>query len=376
MPYWRLSGLYFTYFAVVGVMSPYWGLYLKELSFSAQQIAALTAIPFLTKLFAPNLWGWYADRYGKRLFVMRCGSLVAALVFIGVLFTRNYPALLVLMTGYAIFWNAVLPQFESLTLSYLGDRSNEYSKIRVWGSYGFVVLVLTLGWVFEVYSVMLLPFIVLSLLLIIFAFCCVLPSAKPSTSKSIDIDFIGLLFRPSVLIFFLVLFFLQFSHGVYYVFFSIYLEDFAHSRFVIGILWTVGVLSEIVIFLRMHYLLKRFSLFQLFSVSLLLTALRWALIGVFPESLLLLFFAQLLHAFSFGAAHAIAMEFVKTQFGAAAQSQGQAFYSAVSFGAGGSLGAYVSGFIWEFSPALSFYCASAAASVAWLLCIAFLRKSL
>lgn len=376
MPYWRLAGLYFSYFAVVGVMSPYWGLYLKELRFSAAQIAALTALPFLTKLFAPNLWSWYADRYGKRLMVMRVGSALAATVFIGVLFTQDYLALLLIMSLYAIFWNAVLPQFESLTLSYLGKRSHEYSKIRVWGSIGFIVLVLLLGWGFEQYSVLLLPSITLMILLAILLFCCSLPATRVDTAARNDIDFIGILLRPAVLIFFLVLFFLQFSHGAYYVFYSIYLEEYSHSRFLIGLLWTVGVLSEIAIFLQMHRLLRRFSLFALFSLSLLLTAFRWALIGRFPENVSVLFVAQLLHAFSFGCAHAVAIEFVKQHFGSAAQSQGQAFYSAVSFGAGASAGAYVSGMLWEVSPASSFYFASAAAVFAWLLCIVFLRRVL
>ena len=67
MPYyWRLSGFYFFYFGLLGTLVPYWSLYLKDLGFSAVAIGGLMAIPQLTKIGAPNLWGWQIGRASCR----------------------------------------------------------------------------------------------------------------------------------------------------------------------------------------------------------------------------------------------------------------------------------------------------------------------
>ena len=71
LPYWRLSGFYFFYFATLGGLIPYWGLYLKDLGFGPSEVGELLAIVAGTKIIAPNLWGWLADRYRLRMRVVR-----------------------------------------------------------------------------------------------------------------------------------------------------------------------------------------------------------------------------------------------------------------------------------------------------------------
>ena len=44
IPYWRLSGYYFFYFAFVGAFSPYFSLYLQSIGRSAAQIAVLMSL--------------------------------------------------------------------------------------------------------------------------------------------------------------------------------------------------------------------------------------------------------------------------------------------------------------------------------------------
>ena len=82
------------------------------------------------------------------------------------------------------------------------------------------------------------------------------------------------------------------------------------------------------------------------AVSLFLTAVRWLGIGFFPEYGVVLIGLQVLHAFSFGVTHAVAIETIRRTFSVRSQNQGQAFYSAFSFGGGAALGAYLSGPLW------------------------------
>ena len=55
VPYWRLSGFYFAYFALLGATAPYLGLYFHHLGFSGTAIGQLVAIPMLMRVLAPNL---------------------------------------------------------------------------------------------------------------------------------------------------------------------------------------------------------------------------------------------------------------------------------------------------------------------------------
>ena len=78
-----------------------------------------------------------------------------------------------------------------------------------------------------------------------------------------------------------------------------------------------------------------------------LTALRWLMIGLMPESLGSMLFAQLLHAASFGVFHATAIALFHQFFVGRHQGRGQALYSSLSFGAGGAFGALYSGMAWD-----------------------------
>ncbi|WP_075188014.1 MFS transporter [Teredinibacter haidensis] len=354
MPYWRLSAVYFCYFAVVGALSPYWGLYLEDLGYQPADIGLLSAIPMLTKLAAPNIWGALADYSGRRLRVIRLGAAGACICFLGILIRQDYVWLIAVTIAYSFFWNAILAQFEVVTLSYLDAEPHSYSRVRLWGSVGFIVTVVVLGYMLEVVSIRHLPLVIFIFLTGILLSAISLPSDQPVIHQRGVGRFLEIIKEGHVLWFFAVMALLQLSHGVYYTFYSIYLESFGYSRTFIGVLWAIGVIAEILIFLRMPQLFKWFSILRLLQVSLLLTAIRWWVIGWFPQSVLFITLIQILHAFSFGVAHAIAIEFVRTRFSESAQSQGQAFYSAVCFGGGNALGAYISGLLWQEQPLWAF----------------------
>jgi PPP family 3-phenylpropionic acid transporter len=76
----------------------------------------------------------------------------------------------------------------------------------------------------------------------------------------------------------------------------------------------------------------------------------------------------LLHAFTFGTAHAASIEIVRTHFKGSHQGQGQALYSSTGFGAGGAMGALIGGMLWDYSASLTFLIASISAIAAFLIC--------
>lgn len=347
MPYWRLSSFYFFYFAALGVLVPYWGLYLKSLGFNAVAIGQLMAIPMATKFIAPFVWGWLGDHLGRRMAIVRLGALLTTLIFVAVFWLQGFWELGLAMVLFSFFWNAVLPQFEAVVLCYLGKAVSRYAQIRVWGSIGFIVTVVVLGMAVDLRG----PAAVLPVLLSIYALLwgASLLIADPATSPH-PMDQPGILSvlrKPAVLAFLTACFLLQAGHGAYYGFYSIYTETLGYSKTLIGQLWALGVIAEVAVFLVMHRLLLRLGARNVLMISLLLAALRWYLIGNFADSLVLLFFAQTLHAATFGTFHAAAIHLVHHYFTGRHQGRGQALYSSLSFGLGGALGTMSSGFLWE-----------------------------
>jgi len=367
-PYWRLSSFYFFYFASLGALLPYWSLYLKDIGFSAREISELMALVLLTKIISPNLWGWIADHTGQRMLIVRIGSVLAAIIFSGVFFTTDYWLIASIMLLFSFFWNAALPQFEVTTLQHLASQTHRYSSIRLWGSIGFIIAVASLGFILQYYSLSILPISIFIFLLGIFLMSCIVPERAAAHLSISHYRLKQILLRPEVLALIIVCFLSQASHGAYYTFYTLYMESYGYSRSIIGQLWALGVVVEVLVFLVMHRLVPRFGLRNLFLLVFILTTFRWILTAMYADNIAIMLFSQVMHAASFGIFHAVAIQLFHQHFTGKHAGKGQAIYSSVSFGAGGAFGTYISGILWEsVSPESSFAVAAGMSGLAFLL---------
>jgi MFS transporter, PPP family, 3-phenylpropionic acid transporter len=370
LPYRRLSGFYFAYFALLGGVAPFLSLYFHHLGFSAARIGELIAIPMIMRCLAPNLWGWLGDTTGRRLLIVRLGALATAVCFAGIFWRQDYLWLALIMALHSFFWHAVLPQFEAITLAHLGEQSSRYAQIRLWGSVGFIATVVGLGWLLDGRSLDIYPAAMLGIMILIFL-CSLMVPEPPRPVATEDPEqgggFLQQLLRPGVLVFFVSAGLMQLSHGPYYTFLSLHLEALGYSRGTIGLMWALGVVAEIMLFMVMSRVLARFTLKQLLVGSFILATLRWLLLGTLADHLSVLVFAQILHAATFGSFHVAAIHFVQHNFTHRLQGQGQAFYATLS-GLGGALGALYAGYSWTtLGPTLTFMLASLATLAAALL---------
>lgn len=348
LPYWRLASFYLFYFALLGATAPYMALYFSHLGFSAARIGELVAIPMLMRCVAPNVWGWLGDYTGRRLTIVRFGALCGLACFSLILVDTSYAWLAMVMALYAFFWHAVLPQFEVITLTHLHGQTSRYSQIRLWGSIGFIVSVVVLGLMLEWFSLDYYPHLLLLILIGIVASSWWVPNAQPLVSgvRAAGEGFLRQLIRPGVLAFYISVALIQLSHGPYNTFLTLHLEHLGYTRGIIGVLWALGVIAEVIMFMLMSRVLQRFSVRQVLTTSFVIAALRWLLLGNLADHLAILIVAQLMHAATFGSFHASAVHYVQRSFGPRQQGQGQALYAALS-GTGGALGALYSGYSWN-----------------------------
>ncbi len=376
-PYWRLSAFYAWYFALLGGLVPYWGLYLKSLNFNAEQIGLLMSTFMGTKIIAPNVWGYLADKGLPRLRIVQLGAILTVISFVGIFWATSFFALMGVMIAFSFFWNAILPQYEVITFRKLADNIYFYGRVRLWGSVGFIATVIGLGLILDFLPISFLPWILFGIILGIWVSSLTIQYTEfSSSSKGNAASFWSILKQPDILGFFFICFLMQVSHGPYYTFFSIYLEALNYTKTEIGLFWALGVFIEVAIFWSMHLLLRYFSLQQILIVSLGFAVIRWILIGEYAESLIAIIIAQSLHAATFGSFHAAAIHFVQKTFHQHHEGKGQALYSSTSFGAGGAIGALYSGFAWDaLGPTWSFFSAAMIGLLAMVLAMAVFKKT-
>ncbi len=376
-PYFRLSFFYLSYFAALGAFVPYWSVYLKHNHFDSIAIGQLMGLFMFSKLLAPLIWGWITDHSGSRLKWIRIAAFLTIFGLLPVLYQSGYWWMAVAMLLFGFFWNASLPQFEALTLNYLGSYTSRYSWIRLWGSIGFIAMVAGLPFVFKYQGVNSLPGVLLLLFIVTWLATFVISEKQqihvPAFSSG---KIITVIRHPMVIALFVACILQTASHGTYYTFFSIYLEELGYSRVFTGWMWALGVVAEVVLFLFIYKLADHFKTYQLFQFALFLTCLRWVLLATLADHLNILLVSQILHAASYGLFHISAIQLIHDWFPGRMQGRGQALYAGLSFGLGGALGSIISGYLWQYSgAAMSFLIMAVMAGLAWLAAILFIRKS-
>ncbi|UDM39458.1 MFS transporter [Acinetobacter haemolyticus] len=372
----KLSGFYFFYYSIVGTFMPFWNLYLEDQGFNYQEIGLLSSIAIITRFFAPFIWGWIADKSGKRMLLVRIATWMESCIwFMIFLIPNTFQSVALLMLIFSFFQNAILAQFEGVTLFWLGDKRNQlYGKIRKWGSVGFIVGVFGIGALLEIVAISMLPLMLLCIAFLAFlwSFSIKEPSTAPQSQQQLE-PLLPILKRPVVAAFFAIEFVLLFSHAPFYSFYSNYLHQAGFSTTEIGLLWSVGVVAEIIMFAFAHIFLTRFSWRSLVSCCLVLTGVRWIVVGLLPHLLVAQFLAQSIHAFSFGLFHMIAMRIIFQNFSAGQQGRGQAMYSTM-WGLGVALGSILAGRYWQVISGEMIFVLAGFSTVVGLLFVRWLPK--
>lgn len=362
LPYRQLAGFYFFYFAYIGAFAPFFAVYLDGVGFSAAEIGTVMALPPVTRALAPYLWGWLADAADRRLGLVRATVLAGLVCWLGVFVSATLLWICAVVLAAGFFLSAALPVVEAATLTHLGEHTGRYGAIRLWGSIGYIVAVVGVGYALDLFPERTLLWIVTIALLGTLAFAWLIPDARPAPHTADRQPITQVLKQPAVIALITACSLMAVAHGPYYTFYSIHLIDHGYNKGLTGWLWALGVICEIGIFLWLPRLYAACTLRSILIASFALAAVRFLVIGWGADSLALLLFAQTLHAASFGSFHAAAIGIVHQLFRGRHQARGQAIYGSLTFGVGGTLGAIASGHAWEpLGAGLTFTLAAVAA---------------
>lgn len=367
----RLGAFYFAYFAYLGAFGAYFSLWLAGRGYSPAEISLVLAVPQMLRIFAPAGWGWLADRTGRRRSIVMLTSLGAALAFMAVGAAGSLDGVLLAVAAMGFFSSGILPLVEATTLAVLAGRPGGYGPVRLWGSVGFMASVLVVGALLDVRPVAWLLPVVSVLMLSAFAASVALPSAPARATAHSGARLAEVLWRRPVLAFFGAGFCMTVAHGALYAFYSIHLVGHGWSTALVGVMWTVGVVAEIGVFLVLPRLFRRFDHRAVLVASCVAAGVRFAVIGWLPESIAALVVAQVLHAMSFGTYHAASVGIVHRVFAGALEVRGQALYASLCYGLGGTAGMLLSGYLWQtWGAAVTFSASSAFGVLGALLALA------
>ena len=356
LPY-RLGAYYFAFFVHAAVFVAYFPLYLAQRGLDPVEIAWVLAMPPLARTFAPAFWGWLADRAGAHRAIVVMSCTVSALGFAALPFVQQIALLILLMSVLAA---GALPLVEAITLGSLAGQAGRYGPIRMWGSIGFIAAVLAGGAWLDLGPVTVLPAVCAACMFAALLAALVLPSgAKPARHERSAFA-IG----PEARALLASGFCMAVAHGALYAFLSVHLESLGYSGTVIGMLWALGVVAEIAVFLWLPQLFRRYALSTILIASLLCGAARFVAIGWASELLWIVLIAQVLHAATFGAFHAASVAAVHRVFPQGAHGRAQTVFSSLTYGAGGAVGTVLSGWAWGAggAPAAFTFAALACAS--------------
>ena len=340
--------IYAFHFSCVGLLLTFISPYLKNLGLSGTEVGIILSFPSLARIISPLVWGYLADRLNNPILVLRVVitlSLFAAACFF---WTETFWSIGFILFMYATVKTSIPSLTDAICLGLIKNQGGDYSKLRVWGSIGFVVSALMTGFLMEEQTEYAkTAFTVMCLLYFGSLIASVLIRAKNIPTSTVNLGLIRtLLKKPRLRILFIASGVHWASTMPYHGFLPIRVEDLSLSPSIAGACFAFAGVAEIVMMSSANAVLKKWKANQLFVVSMGLSALRW-LATAFATDPILLVGIQGLHAFTFGAFYVAAIQILLEEIPDSLRATGQGLFFSAAFGLGGGLGVFMTGFVYN-----------------------------
>lgn len=316
------KAFFFIYYIYVAAIS-YLNIYLNDIGISATQLGLMSSIAKSLAIIVIPFWGILADYFSANKKVLQIAIFGVFLSQLAFLSTKLFWPVLFIYIIHSLFDGSIVPLNDSLLLSNLKKKANNYGKYRVWGSVGYLLFVTPFGYILERTDTKYLFLITASILFITLINTVKLPEAKKEIKVSRLADFKLLMRNKELLHFLIFTFFIQITLMGHFTYFPILFIEKGGGETLYGVAMLIGAASELIIFQKSDFFFKTFKLKTIFLVSSLAFTMRWFLVATFqiPEVLLL---TQLFHSLTYGLFYVTAVNFVsrivKEEFRATGQN--------------------------------------------------------
>ncbi|MDV7023638.1 3-phenylpropionate MFS transporter [Atlantibacter subterranea] len=339
---------YFTYFFSYGIFLPFWSVWLKGIGLAPETIGLLLGAGLSARFLGSLLLAPRVTDPSRLVFALRVLALLTLIFAVAFWLGTTTAWLLIVMVGFNLFFSPLVPLTDALAGTWQKQITLDYGKVRVWGSLAFVIGSALTGKLISIFDyqaiLMMLSIGVASMLLGMMLRPSVMPQGQARQNESAGWP----AWRKLVLEswrFLACVSLLQGAHAAYYGFSAIYWQEAGYSASVVGYLWSLGVVAEIVVFTLSNKLFRRWSARDLLLLSALSGIVRWSLMA-WTTDLPWLILAQILHCGSFTVCHLAAMRYISARQGSEVIRL-QAVYSAVAMGGSIAIMTMFAGFLFQ-----------------------------
>ena len=363
----RLATYYGVIFFVIGIMLPFWPLWMQARGLSPEDIGIVMGVGMLMKIVANPVIAGYADRTGTRRKPLIFISGIAALTFSCFWLAQSFWPILIVTMAFFLFWSPIIPLTESLAMHHSKIGAIDYGRVRLWGSLTFVIAAIGGGWLLTGQDRDLIYLILLVGTTTVVISALMLPDRRlpASHGKHSFSPFLSVLKDSKFIYFIIATGLLQTSHIIYYAFGTIHWQKAGHSEVVIGWLWAEGVIAEVFVFILGTWLIKKIGPTRLIALAGLAGMIRWWGTGT-TDALSALLFLQILHGATFGATHLGAIYFIAQRMNTSISATAQSIYAAAVSGIGFSIASLISGHLYVALGSAAYFPMAAMAGVGGL----------
>ena len=366
MTAFRLSLFYAAYFAMIGILMPFWPVWLEAKGLTPANIGLVIGSATFVRVFFNPLVAHVADRRGTRQPIMALMAVFAVIFFSFFFVTDNFWPILLVTILFSCCWGAMQPLGESLTMLSAKENGFEYGRVRLWGSLAFIATAIIAGRVLSDTTPDAIMVMIFASVVLMFAVTLFLPNMRTSKATGSSFPIAPLLRNKAFLLVLIAAALIQSSHAVYYGFGTIHWQKSGISDTVIGVLWAEGVIAEVILFSMGAAVLRYTGPMRLIILGGVAGILRWVGTGL-DDSLPALFILQALHGLTFGATHLGVIYFISDKVPEELSATALSLYSAVVMGLAMGLMVMASGQLYGVLGGQAYFVVAVMAAIGGLL---------
>jgi len=382
----RLSAFYGATFMIVGTYASFLPLWLKSAGLSEAQISWVYAMPVLLRPVFTMGISFFADRSGHHVRLLRLLALGALASVVSLPFLGGFPPIFAAFTLFALFWTTVIPLTDAVALAASRKGGADYGRMRLWGSFSYIAVILAGGVAVEMYGAPAALWLFLTAAASVVLASLWLPAMSRVNGVPTDGalplapvrairfgELTALVRLPVLWLFLAATSAIQAAHAVYYLFGTIHWTGTGLQPMVIGTLWSIGVVAEIVLFAFATKVSKHFGPAQLTLIGALAAVFRWTCTSLDPP-LALLIPLQAMHGLTFGATYLGAMQFITRAFPPHMAATVQGVYASFSAGIGMGIAYLAAGPLYRTFGATAYLAMALLALLGLVLAAVLLRR--
>jgi nucleoside transporter len=372
----RLGTMMFLQYALWGAWLPVTARYLSAsisdggLGFSGTQIGMILGLAgSIGAIASPFIAGQIADRYFSTERILAFLVTAGAIVKWVTASQTDYQSWLVLSIIYSVLYMPTLALSNSITFAHIDDQENNFPKIRVWGTIGWIVA----SWAFPMIWLQtdlqlqwMPPFIVgaevpnvtsrladalkfSSIISISYGvFCFLLPPTPPKRDAVEKLAFkkaFDLFQYSSFTILVIASLAVSIIHQVYFLQTGPFLSHIGIPDSQIGPAMTIGQFAEILAMAYLGFFLKRLGFKKVITIGIAAYFFRYAIFGTAMLPVWIIVVSQVFHGFCYAFFFATAYIYVDKLADQDVRHSAQTVFGIIILGGGPVIGGWLSGYL-------------------------------